>query len=305
MLNLERLRVLDALARHGSVSGAADALHVTTSAVSQQMAKLEREVGQQMLARHGRGVRLTDAGRLLADHSARILSQVELAQSDLEAQRGQVVGELRLSAFPTAARGLFPAALSALRAAHPQLRVRSQESEPEASVAGVIRGDLDLAVVLDWYNKPMPLPDGLAKASILDDPADIAMPEGHRLAHRAEVRLEDFADDEWITWGDGEFCHEWLLFTLRAMGVEPRIGHRAAETHTQLGLVAAGLGVCVAPLLGRAPVPAGVVTVPVRQRVKRHVYVVWRADADRRPSIRAAVEALRKVGAELGRAAAG
>ncbi|MFE4821851.1 LysR family transcriptional regulator [Streptomyces sp. NPDC056704] len=300
MLNLERLRTLDALARHGSVSGAAEGLHVTTSAVSQQMSKLEREVGQQLLAKNGRGVRLTDAGRLLAEHAARILSQVELAQSDLEAQRGQVVGELRLSAFPTAARGLFPTALAALRADHPGLRVSSSELEPEAGVAGVIRGDLDLAVVLDWYNKPMPLPDGLVKASILDDPADVAMPVGHRLADRAEVDLGDFADDEWITWGEGEFCHEWLMFTLRSRGVEPHIGHRAAETHTQLGLVAAGLGVCIAPLLGRRPMPDGVVTVPLRQAVRRHVYVIWRADADRRPSIRAAVAALRAAGESVG-----
>ncbi|MFF4733096.1 LysR family transcriptional regulator [Streptomyces mirabilis] len=300
MLNLERLRTLDALARHGSVSGAAEGLHVTTSAVSQQMSKLEREVGQQLLAKNGRGVRLTDAGRLLAEHAARILSQVELAQADLEAQRGQVVGELRLSAFPTAARGLFPIALAALRADHPGLRVRSSELEPEAGVAGVIRGDLDLAVVLDWYNKPMPLPDGLVKAPILDDPADVAMPVGHRLADRAEVDLGDFADDEWITWGEGEFCHEWLMFTLRSRGVEPHIGHRAAETHTQLGLVAAGLGVCIAPLLGRHPMPDGVVTVPLRQAVRRHVYVIWRADADRRPSIRAAVAALRAAGESIG-----
>jgi len=296
MLNLERLRTLDALARHGSVSGAAEGLHVTTSAVSQQMSKLEREVGQQLLAKNGRGVRLTDAGRLLADHAARILSQVELARSDLEAQRGQVVGELRLSAFPTAARGLFPAALAALRADHPALRVRSCELEPEAGVAGVVRGDLDLAVVLDWYNKPMPLPEGLVKAAILDDPADVAMSVDHRLADRAEVDLGEFSDDEWITWGEGEFCHEWLLFTLRSRGVEPYIGHRAAEAHTQLALVAAGLGVCIAPLLGRPRMPGGVVTVPLRQPVRRHVYVVWRADADRRPSIRAAVQALRAAG---------
>jgi len=293
MLNLERLRTLDALARHGSVSGAAEGLHVTTSAVSQQMSKLEREVGQQLLAKNGRGVRLTDAGRLLAEHAGRILSQVELAQADLEAQRGQVVGELRLSAFPTAARGLFPTALAALRARHPALRVRSTELEPESGIAGVVRGDLDLAVVLDWYNKPMPLPDGLVKAPILDDPADVAMPVGHPLADRDEVDLGEFAQDEWITWAEGEFCHEWLMFTLRSRGIEPIIGHRAAETHTQLGLVAAGLGVCIAPLLGRSPMPAGVVTVPLKQRVRRHVYVVWRADADRRPSIRAAVEALR------------
>jgi DNA-binding transcriptional LysR family regulator len=300
MLNLERLRTLDALARHGSVSGAATGLHITTSAVSQQMAKLEREVGQQLLARHGRGVRLTDAGRLLAEHAARILSQVELAQSDLEAQRGQVVGELRLSAFPTAARGLFPAALADLRKEHPGLRVRSCELEPENGIAGVVRGDLDLAVVLDWYNKPMPVPDGLVKAPILDDPADVAMPAGHSLAGRDEVDLGEFAEDEWITWGEGEFCHEWLMFTLRSRGIEPIVGHRAAETHTQLNLVAAGLGVCIAPLLGRHPVPEGVVMVPLRQRVRRHVYVVWRADADRRPSIRAAVRSLKSAAEKVG-----
>lgn len=296
MLNLERLRTLDALSRHGSVSGAAEGLHITTSAVSQQLSKLEREVGQQLLAKNGRGVRLTDAGRLLAEHAARILSQVELAQSDLEAQRGKVVGELRLAAFPTGARGLFPPALSALRAEHPGLRVRSCELEPERGIAGVIRGDLDLAVVLDWYNKPMALPEGLVKAHILDDPADVAMPAGHRFAERDEVDLAEFAEDEWITWGEGEFCHEWLMFTLRSKGIEPLVGHRAPETHTQLALVAAGLGVCIAPLLGRHPMPPGVVTVPLKQRVRRHVYVVWRADADRRPSIRAAVRALRDAG---------
>ncbi|MGW5128641.1 LysR family transcriptional regulator [Streptomyces sp. NPDC004069] len=299
MLNLERLRTLDALARHGSVSGAAEGMHVTTSAVSQQMAKLEREVGQQLLAKNGRGVRLTDAGRLLAEHATRILSQVELAQADLEAQRGQVVGELRLGAFPTAARGLFPAALSRLRERHPGLRVRTAEMEPAAAVRAVLRGDVDLSVVLDWYNKPLPVPGGLTRAAILDDPADVAVPAAHRHADRAEVDLEDFADDDWVAWGEAEFCDEWLLDTLRSKGVEPRIAHRAEEHATQLALVAAGLGVCVAPRLGRGPLPAGVRTVPVRQVVRRHVYAVWRADADRRPSIRAAVDALRTVGARI------
>ncbi|MGW1560735.1 LysR family transcriptional regulator [Streptomyces sp. NPDC002144] len=300
MLNLDRLRTLDALARHGSVSGAAEGLHITTSAVSQQMAKLEREVGQRLLAKNGRGVRLTDAGRLLAEHASRILSQVELAQSDLEAQRGQVVGELRLVAFPTALRGLFPAALAALRDDHPALRVRSRELEPEEGVNAVLRGDADLAVVLDWYNKPLPMPDGLAKAPILDDPVEIAMPVGHPLAVRDDVDLDDFREDEWVVWPEGEFCHEWLLYTLRSKGIEPRIAHRAEEHHTQLALVAAGLGVCVAPRLGRDPMPAGVRAVPVRHRVHRYVYAVWRADADRRPSIRAAVEALQEAAKKAG-----
>ncbi|MEU9357596.1 LysR family transcriptional regulator [Streptomyces sp. NPDC048301] len=299
MLNLERLRTLDALARHGSVSGAADGLHVTTSAVSQQMAKLEREVGQRLLARSGRGVRLTDAGRLLADHAAKILSQVEVAQSDIEAQRGLVVGEVRLAAFPTAARGLFPAALSALRADHPELALRTTELEPDDGVRAVLRGDVDLAVVLDWSNKRLPVPGGLARAELLDDATDIAMPTGHPLADRDEVDIEEFADDDWVSWPEGEFCYEWLMFTLRSKGVEPRIAHLAGEHHTQLALIAAGFGVCVAPKLGRGPVPEGVRLVPVRQPMRRHVHAVWRKDADRRPSIRAAVEALREAGRAL------
>ncbi|NBE52463.1 LysR family transcriptional regulator, partial [Streptomyces boluensis] len=296
MLNLERLRTLDALARHGSVSQAATCLHVTTSAVSQQMTKLEREVGQQLLAKYGRGVRLTDAGRLLADHAGRILSQVELAQSDLEAQRGQAVGELRIAAFPTAARGLFPHALVALRDEHPGLRVRSRELEPEEGAAAVFRGDLDLAVVLDWYNKPLPVPEGLAKAPLLDDPADIVLPKDHPLADRAEIALEELAEEDWITWPEGAYCADWLLYTLRAQDIEPRICHYAEEHHTQLALVAAGLGVCITPRLGRGRLPDDVSVVPVRQGVRRHVYAVWRADADRRPSIRAAVTALQAAG---------
>ncbi|MGW7201253.1 LysR substrate-binding domain-containing protein [Streptomyces chryseus] len=292
MLNLERLRTLDALARHGSVSGAADGLHVTTSAVSQQLAKLEREVGQPLLAKNGRGVRLTDAGRLLADHAARILSQVELAQSDIEAQRGRVVGDLTVVAFPTAARGLLPAALSALRVDHPHLRVQMREMEPDEAVRGVVRGDYDLAVVLDWYNRPLSMPEGLAKQELLHDPADVAMHVDHPLAGRDAVDLEEFADDDWVTWAEGEFCHEWLMFTLRGKGVEPRIAHVAEEHATQLALIAEGLGVCVAPRLGRGPVPDRVRVVPVRHAMRRHVYAVWRADADRRPSIRAAVDAL-------------
>ncbi|MFF3291409.1 LysR family transcriptional regulator [Streptomyces sp. NPDC003023] len=293
MLNLERLRTLDALARHGSVGAAADGLHVTTSAVSQQMAKLEREVGQQLVAKNGRGVRLTDAGRLLADHAARILSQVELAQSDIEARRGQAVGEVSIGAFPTAARGLYPVALSSLRRDHPELRVLSRELEPEASVRAVIRGDLDLAVVLNWSNRRLPVPSGLTQAHLLDDIPDVAVPAGHHLAGRTDIDLEELADDEWVSWPEGEGCREWLVFTLRSKGVEPRIAHLAGELHTQLALIAAGLGVCIAPRLGRGAVPDGVAMVAVRQKMRRHVHAVWRTDADRRPSIRAAVEALR------------
>ncbi|WP_051951828.1 LysR family transcriptional regulator [Actinacidiphila yeochonensis] len=292
MLSLDRLRVLHAIDVYGSVSAAADVLGVTTSAVSQQMAKLERETGQALLGRSGRGVRLTDAGRLLSGHAGRILSQVELAHADLEAHRGAAVGELLAGAFPTAVRGLFPHALAALRADHPQLRTSVHELEPHESLARLARGDIDLAVVLDWYNKPLSLPGGLAKAPLYDDIADAAVPAGHPLAGRSALDLEELAGDDWIAWPDGGFCNEWLLFTLRGKGIEPRVAHHAEEHATVLALVAARLGVAVMPRLGRGPVPEGVAIVPVRHTMRRHVYAVWRADADRRPAIRAAVDAL-------------
>jgi len=292
MFNLERLRMLQAVSRHGSVSAAADGLHVTTSAVSQQLAKLEREAGQTLLARNGRGVRLTDAGRLLAGHADLILSQVERARAELEERRGQAVGRLVLGAFPTAARGLLARACGLLRAGHPQLEVSLRECEPDDCGAGLARGDLDIGVVLDWYNKPLALPEGLVRRPLLDDVVDIAVPTGHPLAGRDSVELEELAPDSWISGPEGGFCNDWLMFTLRSKGIEPRIAHHAAEYPTHLALVAAGLGVAVVPRLGRGPVPGDVRLLPVRHVMHRHVYAVWREDADRRPSVRAAVDAL-------------
>jgi DNA-binding transcriptional LysR family regulator len=165
--------------------------------------------------------------------------------------------------------------------------------EPPDALRDLARGDLDLAVVADWYNRPLGLPGGLARAALFDDVADIAMPAGHPLAGREAVGLEDLAREDWVSWPPDAICHEWLMFTLRGMGIEPRLTHTAAEHHTQLALIAAGLGVAVAPRLGRGPVPAGVAVVPVRHPITRHVYAVWREDAGRRPAIRAAVAALR------------
>ncbi len=299
MLSLERLRVLHAIDTYGSVSAAADVLRVTTSAVSQQMAKLERETGQTLISRSGRGVRLTDAGRLLSGHAGRILSLVEVAHADLEAHRGAALGDLRAAAFPTAVRGLFPPALRELRERHPHLRTVVHELEPDHSLPALIRGDIDLAVVLDWYNKPLSVPEGLAKAPLCDDLVDAALPAGHRLAGRDGIDLAELADDDWIAWPDGGFCHEWLVFTLRGQGIEPRIAHHAEEHATVLALVAAGFGVAVMPRLGRGPQPEGISVVPLRRAMSRHIYAVWREDADRRPAIRVAVDALMRSAAGL------
>ncbi|HEV7627983.1 MAG TPA: LysR substrate-binding domain-containing protein, partial [Streptomyces sp.] len=173
------------------------------------------------------------------------------------------------------------------------------ELEAAVSVPRLVRGDIDLAIVLDWDNRPLSRPGGLCKAPLLEDLIDLAMPAGHPLADRPEVELREVAGEEWVSWPEGEFCHEWLMRTLRSEGIEPRVSHMAEEHHTQLALVAAGLGVAVTPRLGRGPVPQGVALVPVHHTLRRNIHAVWREDADRRPSIRAAVAALEKAAADI------
>ncbi|WP_326819441.1 LysR family transcriptional regulator [Streptosporangium sp. NBC_01639] len=293
MLDLNRLKALHAVSVYGSVGAAADALMVTPSAVSQQLAKLERETGATLLERNGRGVRLTDAAGLLADHAERILALVETAEADFEALRGEVVGRLSIAAFPTAARGLLPVALSHMRERHPDLRLELFEREPERQVREVARGELDLAVIQDWVNRPMALPEGLSRALLFDDIADVILLESHPLASRTEIELSELSGERWISSSPGTVCHDWLVYTLRSAGLEPDITCRADEYPTQLALVAAGQGCAIIPRLGRDFVPAGVRIIPILPRPIRKIYALWRSDAARRPAIRAAVDALK------------
>lgn len=294
MLNVDRLRALHAVASQGSILAAADTLHVTTSAVSQQLAKLEREVGRRLLEKQGRGVRLTDAGRVLVSHTQRVLGLLEQAEADLDATSDAATGQVTIAAFATAARGLAPAALGSLRANHPQLTAVLRELEPSDSIPLLVRRDLDLVVAQDWHNAPLPMPDGLTKAPLMDDVADIALPASHPRAGADKVKLDDLVDEPWITWLEGSICHDWLLHTLRRRGHEPRVAHTASEYATQLALVGAGLGAAVIPRLGRGAVPEGVAIVRSEPTLRRHVYAVWRSDATRRTAIRAAVTAFQE-----------
>jgi DNA-binding transcriptional LysR family regulator len=207
-----------------------------------------------------------------------------------------VAGELTVGAFATAMRGLAPGAIRALTLEHPQLRVRLQEMEPNDAVTLVERGDIDMALAQDWANSPLPIPEGLSRAPLYDDVADVAVPRDHPLAGRSTVALSELAGDAWISWQEGTICHDWLMLTLRALGREPRVQHFALEYATQISLVAAGLGVAVLPRLGRGAVPEGVRVIPVSPSLTRHVYALWRGDAARRTAILATVEAFRRAG---------
>jgi DNA-binding transcriptional LysR family regulator len=291
-LNLERLRVLHAVSTTGSVRGAADTLHVTTSAVSQQLARLEREIGQPLLERQGRGIRLTEAGSVLADHAGGLLAQVERVEADLAGRRGAVAGRLRVAAFATAARGLLPDAMRALRADHPGLAVRLAELEPTLAIPALRRADVDVAIVQDWPDARLAVPDSLSRRCLLEDILDVALPADHPLAARDRLGWADLAGEDWVSWTSGQLCHDWLRQILAGHGVEPEITHTASEHSTQLALVAAGLGAAVIPRLGREPVPETVRIIAVEPVPSRQVYALWRTSAARRPAVRAVVQAL-------------
>ncbi|WP_018682145.1 LysR family transcriptional regulator [Actinokineospora enzanensis] len=294
MFDLVRLRVLRAVADQGTLAAAAEVLSLTPSAVSQQMAKLEREARCALVERHGRRIRLTEEGHVLARHAHRILGAVEEAAADLDRRRGEVLGDLTVAAFPTAARGLLPAVVVGLAVTHPRARVRLLEMEPYEAVAAVARGDVDLAVSQDWGESPAPLPDRLRALDLGHDLVDVALPAGHPLAARSPLSVADLAAERWISAAAGTSCHDWLISLFRAADRLPDVAHQATEFPTQLTLVAAGLGVALVPRLAGDQVPAGVVLRPVQPRLSRRVFSVWRAESAGRPGVRALLDAVRR-----------
>ena len=298
MLHLERLQALHAVSTFGSVTGAAEALRLTPSAVSQQLGKLQRDVGQRLIEPYGRGVRLTPAGTLLAQRAHAILSEVENAESELDRQRNHVIGDLEIAGFATAARAILPQTVARLRKQHRQLKLRVSERQPDEAIRLVVAGHLDIALVNDWMNAPLVLPDGVQRVLIMNDPVDLAVPADHPLAGRPSVQLTELSTEPWITWPYGAICHEWLTQTLRQHGLTPEVTHTAEEHQTQLAMVAAGLGIAVMPRLGRGSME-GVSIIKLKPTFSRQIYAIFRTLASERPAIAVSVSAMQEVAQQL------
>ncbi|GAB7047341.1 LysR substrate-binding domain-containing protein [Catenuloplanes indicus] len=290
MMDLGRLRALHALASYGSVLAASSALHCTPSAVSQQIGKLERETGTTLVEKDGRGVRLTEAGHVLARHAESVLSAVDEAEAALAAHRDTVTGRLTVASFATAARALLPHALHRLAADHPGLATGIVEGNPHEGLDALQRGHVDLCVLDDWPEVALRYPPGVAHLELGLDVADLIVPSGHRLAGRSRVRLAQTRDERWISAPAGAICHQWLLRVLPGVRPDFLVG----EFETQLTLVAAGLGVAMVPRLARTALPAGVRVVTVTPPPTRRVVLAWREASAARPAIGAAVTALRE-----------
>ena len=290
MLDLNRLRALDALAKCGTVHAAAVALHCTPSAISQQLAKLERETGTVLCEKDGRGLRLTDAGRLLAASAVTVFQEVERAEAALAAHHAVVGGRVTIATFATGCRALLPAALVSLHESHPALATSLLELNPYEAMSALNRGEADVAVVDDWPEVSLALPAGLSYVELGIDTADLIVPSDHALAKAERVTLEHVRDERWIASPPGTICHDWLMRVLPGLEADYLVG----EFETQLTLIAAGLGVALIPRLARNGLPEGCVAVPVRPIPKRRVMVVWRTSSEARPAVMTTVDAMRR-----------
>jgi DNA-binding transcriptional LysR family regulator len=293
MMDLTALRSLQAVHTHGSVVAAAEALGFTPSAISQQIKRLERQSGVELLERVGRGVILTGPGRILVEEGAQIASDLERLETDLHAHAGEVAGDVALVGFSTAMRGLIGPAVADLMAAHPRLRIRLRELEPWDAVAEVAAGGADVALVHRWGDVVLEIPEHLDGRVVHHDEAEVIMRSEHPLAGHDHVTPLDLADEHWIATPEGTICRQWLIRMYAGTGRLPRIEHTAMEFASHLALVSAGLCIALVPQLGRGQLPENLRAVRVRNPVpSRESIVLWRRSQGRSPAIRALVERL-------------
>jgi DNA-binding transcriptional LysR family regulator len=288
MLDVRRLRVLQEVVARGSFSAAAESLHLSQSAVSQQIAVLEREVGVPLLERTTDGPKLTAAGEALMEHGDAVICRLEEAERELSQIAGLEGGRLRLASFPTASATLMTRALSLFRQRFPKVELEFSEDEPEDSFPGLKRGDFDLAVVFDYPGFPLDFARDVEAELIYEESMRVALPPGHPLAAAKSVRIEDLADEDWLCGALPSSCRDQILQLCRDAGFEPRISFQSEEYEVIKGFVAGGLGVTILPeLAGGHP---GIELRPVRGR--KPIRRVWAVTRESEARSRAAEEML-------------
>lgn len=256
MIDPRRLRVLQALADHGTVTAAAASLYLTPSAVSQQLSALEGEVGHMLLERRGRRVRLTAAGELLVAHANEVATQLERAEADLAAYASGVAGTITIAAYATSIATVVAPATADIARREPAVRVRVIDAEGHASLPMLLDGEVDVAISVEYRNAPKADDPRIHRRELFAEPFDVVVPATHAFAGDAEIALDDLADDSWVTTSPDNPCHDVVERACEQRGFRPQWNHRSDDFRAIVALVAAEAGVSLAPrsaLQGLAP----------------------------------------------------
>ncbi|WP_371483431.1 LysR family transcriptional regulator [Kitasatospora sp. NBC_00315] len=339
MIDARRLRTLRAVADHRTVTAAAAALYLTPSAVSQQLAALEQETGHDLLARDGRGVRLTAAGEILLRHADVVLAQLERAEADLAAYSAGVAGEVTVASFATGIALVLAPAIRALAAQAPGVRLKVLDAEGDASLPMLLDGRADLAVAVEYRGAPQADDLRLTRVPLYAEPFEAVLPLEHPLAAGGRpsvltagpgrtadsgpvagsgpaaslvapgvIDLADLAAEPWIGPYPGNPCHDVVLLACEHAGFQPRLVHSSDDFHAVLALASAGAGVALVPRSALRGADLSRVAVrPVDSALAtRKVFAAVRAGAEGHPLLRPVLAALAEAAARTAdRAAAG
>jgi DNA-binding transcriptional LysR family regulator len=293
MLDVRRMRVLREVANRGSIAAAAHALSFTPSAVSQQIATLEREAGVALVERGPRSIRLTEAGLALVAHTEDVLARLQAAEADIQAIGGLRAGSLRVASFPTAYATIMPGAITKFRRRHPAIDLSLTEADPISGIARVKAGELDIALAYEYDFVPLPPDEAVELVHLLDDPINVVLPRTHPAAKQPAVRLRDLAEEAWITSTSRSPCHAFVRRACNAAGFDPEFTMESDDHGVWQGLVAAGVGVA---LVSDLSIPVAHPDVAIRRLVgkplKRRIYALNRVGATRAPAIAAMLDVL-------------
>jgi DNA-binding transcriptional LysR family regulator len=306
MLGVWRLQLLREISRRGSIKAAAEAMSISPSAVSQQLAILEREAGVQLLEKTGRRVRLTDAAQLLVRHADTITGAIAAAEADLASMQQLVIGTLRVAAFPTAARAILPDVMTALSRQHPALRVTLRDLEAAESLTALQMDEIDLAIVDEYYEPPRVSDGGLEFCEFMRDPLYLALsPEDSSVPGAAArpslrpgspVRLSDFRDAFWIMDTEDSHLGQVTLRACRSSGFEPHVRSNCKDFSVIIALVEAGLGVGMLPGLAIHDRPVRASIHPTDPPLARRIASVIRPERHSHPMIVSALAELERFG---------
>ena len=287
MLDVTRLRVLEAVSRHGSVTAAAQELDYSQSSVSHHLARLEAETGAQLLQRVGRGIRLTPAGELLATRAAEIIGRLDAADAELSAHVGMTAGRVRLAGFASGIGSLVLPAAAALTREHPGLQIGSIDTHPPEALTMLRTGKVEIAIVFRYDDAEEETP-GIRLHHLLDDPM-------YLIADRPTRGLASVRDATWVA--GCPRCRGHLLALCATAGFEPRIGYESDDVALIQALVAAGLCVATLPGLALRAHHAEGVTATKLPGLPRRVYAATYGEPPDPPAVTALLAALTEAAA--------
>lgn len=304
MLNITRLQLLREVANRGTIAATADAFFMTPSAVSQQLAVLEREAGVPLLRKAGRGVELTNEGALLVKNSEEIFAAIERAEAQLIETSQGLRGDVNISAFPTSQRQLVIPAVVALQQEHPNLHLSIQDLEPEYSLPMLGAGDLDIVVYYEWNVLPTIPARGIETSKLITENIYLAVPKSHKLARvRRPVNISELADDNWIVGRESTSMLQFVSAATAQAGFSPRASIHSMDFEVILAAVEAELGIALIPPLAFMETTSHKKKVVYKSFAELHLHrttkVAVRKGSEYSPLIKAVLSAFEKEAREV------